>query len=792
MALLIIASAALAQNKWYPINRTPMKQTKFVVLPVTTVKPDGWLLKQLQLMSTGITGNMFNLDPSPDDDMATFIKNSKWRNDTYTGDRWEAGPYYLDGLAPLAFLLDSARLKTEVMSWINTMLKHRADWFGTVSNDDIWGSTIAWKVLRSWYESKEVAGTLTQTDTSQFNTLTRNYFRLLTTGQYGTSWAFVRGNENLLALTWWYRRTGDGNAINNAATIKSKNENWTPLYNTMRYGTNDLRNPQGWYMQGHVVNHGMAIKFGSIYWPFLNATAADSQAAFNAVINMNKYHGHIAGSFSGDESLGGLAPWHGTETCAIVEQMYSYENMIETFGVVDWADKLEYLTYNHLPGHMTPDGWNRQYHGQVNQVKVSSEPRSWMSSGNDANLYGNFNCLFRCCTANLHQGWPKFVVHTWMATQDNGVAAIVYAPSTITAKVGTGTTAQTVTIKEETDYPFKGQVKFTVVSGGPATFPLVVRVPRWGYGTTITAAGATITAPGGGSAASGLNSNQWVTISKNWANGDIITVNLPMKLRAEVYNGGGTYSGTTETFSKKGVAIARGPLFFGLRVAASWTKLLQYRNSLGAAKFQITNPDGKWNYALCMENFDQFQVVEQNIDAKYPWGQRGDMVYDAATSQHVANTGDVPVIVKAKAKRVTAWTMANNSAADVPTSPLTNLGSVAQEDVELVPHGSARLRISVFPWTGPADPTTVSAHNPLIRKVEPVLLHMVTPQGLSVIVKQPASHRIDIVTLRGQVVKSFSGDQAARYTVSRDALAQGTYLMRAKINGSLQTAKITL
>jgi len=791
--MLAGAESITDTNKWYPTNRAPLKKTKYVLLPVCTVRPAGWLNQQLQLWAHGITGHLFEFAPTAQDDIGTFIRNSQWRNDTYTGDRWEAGPYYVNGLIPLAYLLNDTRLIAECQNWINTMIKHRTDWFANVTQDDIWASSEAWQALRSWFEATGER----PADTSNFYTLTRNYFNLLNTATWGTSWAWARANENFLALQWFYRRTRNGIVVNIATSIKSHTCNWTPIFNTMTSGTNDLRNPQGWYMQGHVVNLAMAIKFGSAYWPFLAATAADSQAGVNAETNMTRYHGQVPGNFSGDESLAGLKAWHGTETCGIVEQMYSLENMIEMFGRVDWADKLEYLAYNHLTGHMTPDGWNRQYHGQINQVLVNSAARSWMSSGNDANLYANFNTLFRCCTVNMHQGWPKFVINSWMATQDNGLAAIVYAPTTITAKVGSGTTAATVTINETTEYPFKGTVTFTIGSiSTPTAFPLVVRVPAWGQGAAITASGATIT---GNGTSTNLTADQWVTITKTWNAGDVVTVYLPMKVRAEKWYQNGTYSGVTETFSNPAMVICRGPLVFGSRITSTWTKLLQYTNCMGACQWQIVS-DGRWNFALCADetNADSiarcFQVVEQNIDAKFPWAARGDMCYDSATNTHIAFTGDAPIYLRAKAKRVTAWGISSNSAGDPPASPMTSLGAVAMEDIQLIPMGCARLRIAAFPWVQAAPQWPASATLPFsMRQPEAGALEQrVMPYGVAFVISKAMNHRIDIVTMSGKVVRTFSGDKAARYVLSRAAVAPGVYLMRARVGSMLQTSRFAL
>ena len=59
----------------------------------------------------------------------------------------------------------------------------------------------------------------------------------------------------------------------------------------------------------------------------------------------------------------------------------------------------------------------------------------------------------------MHQGWPKFTQHLWYATPDNGIAAIVYSPSEVTANVGDNVP---VVISEDTYYPMDHQITFTI------------------------------------------------------------------------------------------------------------------------------------------------------------------------------------------------------------------------------------------------------------------------------------------------------------------------------------------
>ena len=73
--------------------------------------------------------------------------------------------------------------------------------------------------------------------------------------------------------------------------------------------------------------------------------------------------------------------------------------------------------------------WSHQYDQQVNQVQCTINPdHMWTTNGPESNLYG-LEPNFGCCTANMHQGWPKFAAHLWMRTPDEGICAVAYAPS---------------------------------------------------------------------------------------------------------------------------------------------------------------------------------------------------------------------------------------------------------------------------------------------------------------------------------------------------------------------------
>src|SRR4051812_24694791 len=78
-------------------NRAPLQAGAFALLPLGAIKPHGWLRRQLETQARGLTGHLDEFWPD-------VGANSGWLGGT--GESWERGPYYLDGLLPLAYLLD--------------------------------------------------------------------------------------------------------------------------------------------------------------------------------------------------------------------------------------------------------------------------------------------------------------------------------------------------------------------------------------------------------------------------------------------------------------------------------------------------------------------------------------------------------------------------------------------------------------------------------------------------------------------------------------------------------------
>jgi hypothetical protein len=629
----LVAAAAFAQAP--PIrNRAPLAANSFYALPLTSVKPAGWLRRQLEIQAGGLSGHLDEFWPSVGPD-------SGWLGGA--GESWERGPYYMDGLVPLAFLLDDPRLVAKARKWVAwTLENQRADGgIGPAKNQDWWPNMVMLKVLTQYQEATGDARVIPLMQKYAAYQLEKMKTIPL------KEWAIYRWQDEAVSLIWLYNRTGDERALELARLLHGQGYDWRSAFEIFPYREKSVKGQTS--LNTHVVNTAMGLKTAGVY-SLISGDAAERASIFQTLRNLDQYHGMPSGIFSGDEHLAGRSPVQGTETCAVVESLFSLENLMAVVGDAALGDRIEKIAYNALPGTFSGDMWAHQYDQQPNQVMVTLERRAWTTNGPESNLYG-LEPNFGCCTANFHQGWPKLTASLWMATPDDGLAAVIYAPSEVNALVRGGVR---VTVREETDYPFRDSVRMVVNPARSTAFPLVLRVPAWAAQATIKVNGA-VEKP--------VKAGEFHRIERTWQAGDRVEIRFPMPVEA------------VRGFNN-GVTIQRGPLVYSLKIGEDWRKL---RDKAPAADWEV-RPTTPWNYALVVDDrrpAQSLRFTERPV-GQWPFTPDG-----------------APVTVAAKARRVPEWGMDGASAAPPPVSTVKN--GEAVETVTLIPYGAAKLRITVFP-----------------------------------------------------------------------------------------------
>ncbi len=268
--------------------------------------------------------------------------------------------------------------------------------------------------------------------------------------------------------------------------------------------------------------------------------------------------------------------------------------------------------------------------------------------------------LYRCCQHNVAMGWPYYAEHLWMATQDRGLAAMLYAAGEVEAKVGEGAT---VKIVETTDYPFDETVTLAIATSESVEFPLYLRVPRWCEGAKVRLNKQAVPAV--------ARPLSYIRIDRAWKDGDTVTLELPMEIATTVWRS-----------NADSISVARGPLSYSLKIGERWVKWGTSEKWPGYEVFAST----PWNYGLIVnraEPASSFEVVKKSgAIAKQPFTPQA-----------------APIEIKAKGKRIPQWQMDRlGLVGRLQASPVKS--DEPTESITLIPMGCARLRISAFPQIG--------------------------------------------------------------------------------------------
>lgn len=647
----------------YLNNRQPLLQKDYIELPLGAIRAEGWMQEQLVRMKEGMTGH---LDKVYEPVMGA--RNGWLGGD---GDVWERGPYWIDGLLPLAYILNDEALKEKIKPWVEwTLASQKPDGYFGPDTDrtpepglqrdnarDWWPKMVMLKVMQQYYSATE--------DTRVLDFFTK-YFKYQlaelpkTPLGHWTFWGEQRGGDNLMMVYWLYNITGDKFLLDLGELIHRQTFNWTDIFLNQDHLSQQH--------SLHCVNLGQGFKEPVVYYQ-QNKDPKQIEAVESAVRQIHNTIGLPTGLWGGDELLRFGRPTAGSELCTAVEMMYSLEEILEITGGVQWADYLERVAYNALPTQITDDYSARQYFQQFNQVQVTREWREFSTPHEDTDVVFGVLTGYPCCTSNLHQGWPKFVQNLWYATADNGIAALVYAPSNVKAKVANDIE---VNIQEQTNYPFDETIRFNVSFADKkvkqAFFPFHVRIPAWCEQPVLKVNGKLIQTD--------ACSGQIARVNREWKEGDVLTLELPMKV-------------AVSRWYDNGAVVERGPLLYALKMDEKWVKKTMEPEKVreyGEWYYEVTS-DTPWNYALSSRLFDPDKIQENFIVEKsdkiadYPW-----------------NVENAPITIKTKAKRLNNWTVVRGSVG--PISYFTQQGNDMGDEVEtieLIPYGCTTLRVAEFP-----------------------------------------------------------------------------------------------
>ena len=632
-----------ATNSFYISNRPPLKPSPFAKLPIGAIKPRGWLNRQLELQADGFVGHLTEI--------SKFLEkqDNAWLSPQGRGrQHWEELPYWLKGFGDLGYILNDDRIITEAWLWIDSILRSQQDdgWFGPIHNQtgrkgrpDLWPNMIALNILQSYHEFSG--------DGRVLRLMSRYFQWQLSVPEADflpDSWAKKRAGDNLASVYWLYNRTGEKSLLELAKKVHRNTADWTN-----RMGS--------W----HNVNIAQCFEGPAVFYQQSKDPAHLNAAERNWRTVMDIYGQVPGGMFGSDEACreGYIGPRQAIETCGMVEMMFSDETLLKITGDPKYADRCEDVAFNSLPASMTADLKALHYLTAPNMVLCDNRNKSpGFQNKGPMLLFDPHD--HRCCQHNVSHGWPYYAEHLWLATPDNGLAAVLYADSQVTAKVGAGAEA---VIDEKTRYPFDEKIRLTVRTSAPTKFPLYLRVPGWCEKPQVSINAKSVPAKAG--------PRSYIRIERTWSSGDTVTLSLPMRITLRTW-----------TKNKSSVSVDRGPLTYSLKIGEK-----HIRNG-GTDKWPAweIHPTTPWNYGLI--------INKDNPSSSFSFSQKS-WPRDNQPFEFDA----VPLEMRARAKKIPQWRMDDlGLVGPVPQSPVK--ADQPTETVTLIPMGAARLRISAFPIIG--------------------------------------------------------------------------------------------
>eukprot|EP01119_Soliformovum_irregulare_P019471 TRINITY_DN6172_c0_g1_i3.p1 TRINITY_DN6172_c0_g1~~TRINITY_DN6172_c0_g1_i3.p1 ORF type:complete len:404 (+),score=111.86 TRINITY_DN6172_c0_g1_i3:974-2185(+) len=400
-------------------------------------------------------------------------------------------------------------------------------------------------------------------------------------------------------------------------------------------------------MASHGVNVAQGLKAPAMTYR-MTGSETDKNGIKIFLSKLDEFHGTSSGIFAADELLAGLMPSQGSETCQVVEDMFSLETSFAIIGDLNLIDRLEMIAFNAMPASNSPDMWEHQYVQQANQVQaIFSDDRVYVNDGPEANMFG-IAPNYGCCTANYPQGWPKYVSHMWMVTSDQ-LVAVSHGPSMVKATIR----GVEISVNATTAYPFEDLIRYEITMSRASDVSLCMRIPSWTMGAIFQVEKIVLDGKNGTLLCTSHTWNEGITIA---------SLKLPLSVRSSLrYN--------------DAVSIYYGPILMSLHIGQDWFGVDEEK-----LLFEV-HPTSSWQYALDVDPHH----IEKGID-----------IVHAGVNVDCPFCPETPAFVGKVMGRSIDWPIQHNAASPPPRSPISSASKSIP--LTMVPYGNAPLRLTELPW----------------------------------------------------------------------------------------------
>jgi DUF1680 family protein len=214
------------------------------------------------------------------------------------------------------------------------------------------------------------------------------------------------------------------------------------------------------------------------------------------------------------------------ETCATVALIFWAQRMLHLDMDGKYADILELGLFNGALSGLSRDGEHYFYANPLESIGMA-ERWDWH--------------VCPCCTMNVSR-LVASVGGYFVSHSDDAIAFNLYGGISTTVPLKSGK----VFLREESNYPWSGDIKISVDPEAPARFPIKLRIPGWAKKWSVTVNGAAV---------GGTPDKGYLTIEREWQKGDTIALDLPMPAER-------SYANPNVQMDVGRVALRRGPLVY--------------------------------------------------------------------------------------------------------------------------------------------------------------------------------------------------------------------------------------
>jgi hypothetical protein len=629
----------------------------FIPLPPGAVEPAGWLRDWCLTARDGYTGHLDKIDPANFRDAWRLDEVGKHLQKSNRDFGLEATACWLDGLLRLGYCLHDQGMIDKARTRMNGVLKRRPPgksflFFDEAALDYLngWFNGLFGQLVYSDYEatgSQEALDALTDVCVS----FSRDRHWKPTLQASSGSAKALGAASNLSVMYEVYTRTGDRRILD-AMMRFANEEKVVAVFGRI--------SSQGGVYTKHGGENDILSKVPLFFYPWAGREIyrAASLKSFDTVIQSQELpQGGVSG-----ELMCGIGAARPVETCALYRRLEWLTWLSRLIGSARFADDAETIVFNAFPNTVNR-AFNQHVYGQRPNRVADGKPGGTWGYGCGNEDYRETPPGWPCCLGALNRILPEYITHMWMATYDNGLAALHYGPCNVTALAGDRVP---VRLACRTDYPFGEVIEVAVTPEREALFSLRFRIPGWCDAPEVVVDGSDQSA--------GRDGNGFIRVERTWKPGDTVRLHFPMRARVAAgretaFTPGKTGQDYNAFQARDGAPYATvryGPLLFALPIPDT-------RNA--------NTPDktAEWQFALDVSGkAPAFGVTAERgaMPARWDWPL------------------DSPLKLRARAQRFD-WKIEDERV--LPPGPVT--GQEATREITLVPYGCAKFRVSVFPVT---------------------------------------------------------------------------------------------